>query len=216
MNNLLLNWIKLEMAQTMVYRCCFYLICSLFYVDAAAPATVTTIPTPQGYTRISYPQGSYSNWITHLPVRSDKMVATFSGAKISSDYYNVFAVIDMPLLFKQDLEQCADWCFRLWAEYFKDNNRLSELYLFDYNGNRKYLKKSNRSFAQHLKWTMAHANSHSIKKGTKEISTSDLQPGDMIVQNEGGGIGHVSVIMSVSQSRTGEKLFLIGFSFMPA
>jgi hypothetical protein len=63
---------------------------------------------------------------------------------------------------------------------------------------------------------MVHANSHSIKKGAKELSAQDLQPGDMIVQNEGVGIGHVSVIMSVSQSRTGEKLFLIGFSFMPA
>ena len=43
-----------------------------------------------------------------------------------------------------------------------------------------------------------------------------LKPGDMIVQNRNGGIGHASVILDVCESKKGEKLYLIGYSFMPA
>jgi hypothetical protein len=38
----------------------------------------------------------------------------------------------------------------------------------------------------------------------------------MIVQNENGGIGHVSMIMDACKNEKGEELYLIGYSFMPA
>ena len=38
----------------------------------------------------------------------------------------------------------------------------------------------------------------------------------MIVQNETGGIGHVSIVMNVAASEGKPDLYLIGFSFMPA
>ena len=63
---------------------------------------------------------------------------------------------------------------------------------------------------------MAHANSHSLKKACTDVTMTDLKPGDMIVQNQDGGIGHASVIMDVCESEKGERLYLIGFSFMPA
>ena len=38
----------------------------------------------------------------------------------------------------------------------------------------------------------------------------------MIVQNQTGSIGHASMIVDACKNRKGEKLFLMGFSFMPA
>jgi hypothetical protein len=122
----------------------------------------------------------------------------------------------MPLLFKSELEQCADYCMRFWAEYHKDMNKLDSLYLFDYSGNKKKFKNSEKTYTGFLNWAFSFSNSYSLKRGCKKISKNELVPGDIIVQNEGGGIGHASVIMDVCKSEEGKKLYLIGYSFMPA
>jgi hypothetical protein len=192
----------------------FIVIC--YFLCHAEPTTIAEIPVPQGYTRLTFAPGAYSNWITALPLKPDKSIKTWNGGMIAEDYYHVLAVVALPLLFKQDLEQCADFAFRLWADYHFKNNLLDRLYLFDYIGTRKYFKTSKKTYSSFLKWTMAHANSFSIKKGCAKATETDLRPGDMVVQNEKGGIGHVSVIMSACKSDPGDRLFLIGFSFMPA
>jgi hypothetical protein len=122
----------------------------------------------------------------------------------------------MPLLFQSDIEQCADFCMRFWGEYHHASDKLNELCLFDYNGRKQSFPSSGKSFKEFLRWAFVHANSYSLKEGCRGVTEPDLQPGDLIVQNERGGIGHVSMIMDVCTSRTGEKRYLIGFSFMPA
>ncbi len=178
--------------------------------------TINELPLPEGYTRINYPPGSYCHWIARLPLKSTTVIRIYDGRFITKGYYNVLAVVAMPLLFQQDLEQCADFSFRFWAEYHKQRNMLDKLYLFDYNGNKLFFKKAGQSFPRFLKRCMANSNSYSLKKGCIDVDSADARPGDMIVQNETGGIGHVSVIMDVCHSASGEKLYCIGFSFMPA
>ena len=188
----------------------------VYFLCWAQSRTVNELPVPRGYSRISYPSGSYSTWITRLPLKADKSIKAYDGSLVENIGYNVFGVVDLPLLYRQDLEQCADFAFRLWADYHLKNNLLDRLYLFDYEGNKSYFKSSGKSYSAFLKWTMAHANSHSIKKGCIIATEIDLMPGDMVVQNEAGGIGHVSVIMDVCESPEKKRLYLFGFSFMPA
>jgi hypothetical protein len=183
---------------------------------SAQAGTINEISAPQGFTKIEYPIGSYSYWISNLPLKQDKIIKAYDGSTVPNDNYNVLAVVEMPLLFQQDLEQCADYCFRFWAEYHQQLKILDKLYLFDYNGNKRPFNTSNRPFNSFLKSSMSNTNSFSIKKGCQEVPMADLKPGDMIVQNEGGGIGHVSVIMSMCKPEKGEALYLIGFSYMPA
>jgi len=178
--------------------------------------SVQNIKTPKGYERIKTDVGSYSDWVRNLNLKKDKKIKTYDGSYLSPTSYDSFGVIDIPLLFKQDLEQCADYSMRLWAEYHKEKKILGKLYLFDYNGNRKLFKSSGKSYKSFLKWAMAYSNSHSLKKGTQKIDKKELIPGDMVVQNEGGGIGHVSVIVDVCKNAKEETLYLIGYSFMPA
>jgi hypothetical protein len=182
----------------------------------AQPQKVADIPAPGGFKRLSYSAGSYSSWITELPLESSTVVRTYKGDAIPDNYYKVFAVVDMPLLFKQDLEQCADFAFRFRAEYYKQRGLLDKLYLFKYDGSKLLFKNTGKSFTQFLKSCMVNANSHSIKKGCEEVAIAQAKPGDMVVQNENGGIGHVSIVMDACESEKGERLFLIGFSFMPA
>jgi hypothetical protein len=185
-------------------------------VCEAQPGNVNEIPVPQSYSMIKYTPGTYSNWIQSLPLKPDKIINSYRGETVNNEIYNIFAVINMPLLFNQDLEQSADFCFRFWAEYHQQMNTPDKLYLLDYNGNKKFFKESNRVFKVFLRSAMSNTNSYCIKNGCENVSESDLKPGDMIVQNEGSGIGHVSIVMNVCKSEKSEHLYLIGFSNRPA
>jgi hypothetical protein len=178
--------------------------------------TVANIKHPFNYTRNSYIKNSFSEWIQQLPIKATNDILSHGNTKINNSLYHVFAVVQMPLLFKTDLEQCADYSMRFWAEFHKAKNKLNDLYLFDYSGTRKYYKSEGKSYTNFLQWAFNTSNSSSLKNGCKEVPESDLQPGDMFVQNETGGIGHVSMIVDVCSNGKGEKLYLIGYSFMPA
>ena len=99
-----------------------------------------------------------------MPLKEDTSILTFRGAMLSARVYDRFAVLERPLLFTEDLEQCADFAMRLWADYHAETDRLDELFLFNYTG----------------------------------------------------GIGHVSMIVDACLDDSGNRYYLIGFSFMPS
>ena len=140
----------------------------------------------------------------------------YKSQAVEAGVYQVFGVVRMPLLFPSDLEQCADFAMRFWAEYHKAIGRLDSLYLFDYSGKQISFTQSGKSYTNFLKWAFSNTNSHSLTNGCRPIAANQIIPGDMFVQNERGGIGHVSVVLDACVSKQGNKLFLIGYSFMPA
>jgi hypothetical protein len=177
---------------------------------------VRDIAVPRGFATIEYPASSYSRWLAARPLKTNAVILAHDGRTIAAGADRVYAVLDLPLLFTGDLEQCADYAMRLWAEYHKDRNKLDKLYLFDYNGRRQYFSNSGLSYRKFLHRAFANSNSYSLKRGCAAVDTSAIVPGDMVVQNERGGVGHVSVVMSACRDSIGQKLYLIGFSYMPA
>jgi hypothetical protein len=196
-----------------------FIFCALLLLSLSPIApegrTVESLPVPEGFMRIRYPEGSFSRFLQRLPLKSGSSIYRFDGRVVNSGY-DVMAVVALPLLFQEDLEQCADYAMRFWAEYHKASNILNQLYLFDYSGNKIFFRKQNKSFSEFLRLSMAYSNSYSIKAGANAALEADLRPGDMFVQNETGSIGHVSMIVDACGNTQGENLFLIGFSFMPA
>ncbi|MDI6739007.1 MAG: DUF4846 domain-containing protein [Candidatus Edwardsbacteria bacterium] len=176
---------------------------------------VSSIPAPPGFARLGYPAGSFCAWVARLPLQQSDSIKTFDGRDVSENY-DVLGVIDLPLLFRADLEQCADWCLRLWAKYHKDSGKLDKLYLFDYNGRKKYFRNSGKTLARFLKWSMDNANSYSLLKGCAAVDSGNIRPGDMFVQNRRGGIGHVSMALDACRDSAGRELYLVGYSYMPA
>lgn len=172
---------------------------------------------PKGYTRIVFQNDSYSNWMQNLPVKNSKSIMSID-RKINWNRltYNVFFVIDKPLYFKEDLEQCADYAMRFWADYHKETGKRDNLYLFDYNGSKKYFINSKKTYIDFLKYSMSHSNSYSIWNGANKIISEKLIPGDMFVQNMNGGIGHVSVVIDAAENETGDRIYLVGYSNLPA
>jgi len=188
----------------------------LLTIFTITASTVSSLPVPAGYTRISSPAGSYGAWLSLLPLKNDKRILSFDGTTITNPFYHVFAVVALPLLFSSDLEQCADFSMRLWAEYHKDNATFDKMYLFTYSGSRRYFSESGKTYTSFLKWAMSNSNSYSVKTGCVPVPDADVRPGDMFVQNEHGGIGHVSVIMDMCEMTGKDRLYLVGYSFMPA
>ncbi len=198
---------------------CFVFVAGVAALCVQAPGqrrSVGDLATPRGWARVTAGGDSFGAWLRGLPLKSSNVILSHRGEAIRNPMYDVLAVVDMPLLFRGDLEQCADFCMRFWAEYHKKRERLNDLYLFEYSGRKVRFRSSGRSYRAFLQRAFSYSNSHSLKKGCVEVAENDAKPGDMIVQNERGGIGHVSMIVDECRDAKGNRLYLIGFGFMPA
>lgn len=181
--------------------------------EKAKYSKISEIPSPDGYKRVKYAKGSYSDFVRNLSVTKNKYVKSCYSEDI---FWDGLGVIKLDMMFpKSDLEQCADWAMRLWGEYHKETRKLDSLYLLKYSGEKNYFRKAGKSYSSFMKYSFGYSNSHSIKKGCNVIEFKNLRPGDMLVQNQTGGIGHVCVILDACE-KDGEKLYLLGYSFMPA
>ena len=191
---------------------------TLFMHNALAGEIISDIPTPAGFVRAPSPSDSYIEYLRALPLKSNKTIKTWSGDSLPDSTYNTLAVVDLPLLFNEDLEQCADFSMRFWAEYLNSINALDELSLFDFYGNKKPFSSKKQTFRDYLHWHMTHSNSYSISLGATTVNPLiDIQAGDMFVQNDSdGSIGHVSVVVDEAVNKAGLKAYLVGYSFMPA
>ncbi|MDZ4727889.1 MAG: DUF4846 domain-containing protein [Leptospira sp.] len=176
---------------------------------------INELDLPNGYLRVKYENGSFSQYLQKLPLKSNHSILSHNKVNLSSRY-NSLGTIDKELLFSDDLEQCADFTMRLWADFHKDSNKLNDLYLFKYSGDKFYFKNSKLTYQKYLRKSFASSNSYSLKKGAGSINKTQLRPGDLFVQNETGGIGHVSIILDHAKKSNEPDLYLIGFSFMPA
>jgi hypothetical protein len=204
------------------------LVAYVLATSFAVADSVSDLTLPQGCTRIEYSPNSFSGWIQRMPVKGNKSILTYRGAMLPARVYDRFAVLERPLLFSEDLEQCADFAMRLWADYHAETDRLDELFLFNYTGEKQFYSASNLSYLAFLRRAFAYTNSYSLKQGCVDIdaalnaenlvttSAPRLHPGDMLIQNDTGGIGHVSMIVDACQDDSGNRYYLIGFSFMPA
>lgn len=189
---------------------------------ASRVSLASAIPAPEGYERIPLRRNSFPDWVRHLPVRPEGTeVRTWDGRRAPQGFYAVWRVIDLPLLFRQDLEQCADWGFRFWHDYQAEAGFADRLWLTDYNGVKRTwgawkAGKPGAAPREFFRWACANANSYSQKRGLSPVTEEELRPGDLLVQNETGGVGHTSIVFDVAAGPAGKRAYLMGFGFMPA
>ena len=94
----------------LLYCILFFLFSRLIFCEK-----ISDISTPEGYTRINYNESTFSGWIQNLKTKYNRELIDYRGRELSRQY-SVMAVVEMELLFEEDLEQCADNCMRFWAE----------------------------------------------------------------------------------------------------
>ena len=192
---------------------------------------------PEYFKRIELDTSSFGNYLRNLPLKEiGEKVKYFDGSiKDKSNVYD--AVVDLPIG-KRDLHQCADAVMRLRAEYLYAQKKYDSIHFnftsgfrADYSnwrkGNRIAVSGNNVSwktngqpsdsyetFWKYLEMVFSYAGTASLEKEMNPISIENLRIGDVFIK--GGFPGHAVILVDLAENETGEKVFLLAQSYMPA
>ncbi|MDN5215283.1 DUF4846 domain-containing protein [Fulvivirgaceae bacterium BMA12] len=200
---------------------------------------IGAIKLPGGYKRVEAAQGSFGEYLRGLQIKQeDHIVNLYDGRKKANQGAH-YCILDIDVG-NRDLQQCADAVMRLRAEYlyqmkayenisFNFTNgepvpfkKYAEGYRVKVNGNNLFWKKSTGAdysypnFRKYLDLIFAYAGSYSLAKELDKVTdVNEIQIGDVIIQ--GGFPGHAVLVMDIAEhTDTGEKIFLLAQSYMPA
>ncbi len=202
-------------------------------------ALVNRIPVPKGYKRTEVKSGSFGDWLRFLPLKPGNPDVHLYNGDLKRYQGGHAAVLDIDVG-TTDIQQCADAVMRMRAEFLysvKDYEALHFNFTSGHSigfkkwseGNRTVVKgnsvtwsKSNakddsyKTFKGYCTTIFNYAGTSSLSKELKKVSeVKDIQIGDVFIL--GGFPGHAVLVVDVcSNETTGEKLFMIQQSYMPA
>ena len=205
-------------------------------IDPNGSTVQTRFNTPPGFERKHFNSNSFEAYLRNLPLKPNgTRVKYFNGEIKNLEVAD--AVIDMDVGDK-DLQQCADAIMRLRGEYFysqkaydKISFNLTNGFKTDYSewikGNRmvvsgnktswrKSAEPSNtyKDFRNYMNLIFNYAGSLSLSKSLFNRNICDISIGDVFII--GGSPGHAIIIIDVAENKTGEKVFMLAQSYMPA
>ncbi len=175
---------------------------------------VYEIPLPNGYKRLPATGSSFAYWLRNIIIKSNKTVFLYNGLPKNNQNAQ-FAVLDISLG-AQDLQQCADAVMRLRAEYFFALGQYDSICFTD-NHKKQYKwqgKNDKTKFENYLNQVFGMCGSASLEAQLKPTTTKDIKPGDVFVK--GGFPGHAVIVIDVAENKTGDKIFMLAQSYMPA
>lgn len=200
---------------------------------------INRIRTPFGFERYLHKEGSFAHWLQHLPLKpGSPKVYLYDGSPKWNQEAHCY-VVDIETGTK-DLQQCADALMRLRAEYLYSNGKQDDIHFEYTNGAEvRYSKwkegympvpqsggvvkwvpsqkagSGYNKFKDYLIQVYNYAGTHSLDKELTKVEFREMEPGDIII--EGGFPGHGIIVVDMALNRkTGEKLFLLAQSYMPA
>lgn len=196
----------------------------------------TRFNPPSGFERNVFDTNSFANYTRNLPLKpAGSKVKYFNGAIKNELVYD--AVVDMDIGNK-DLQQCADAVMRLRAEYFysqkayeKISFTLTNGFNVDYSewmngkrivvaGNKTSWRKTGepsntyKDFRSYLDLVFNYAGTLSLSKSLHSKNLEDISIGDVFIS--GGSPGHAVIVVDVAENKSGERVFLLAQSYMPA
>ncbi|WOO37764.1 DUF4846 domain-containing protein [Anaerocolumna sp. AGMB13020] len=192
---------------------------------------------PDGYKRVEAEEDSFGFYLQNLSLKPDgTKVKYYDGREKRKEVY--LAVVDFTLG-DRDLQQCADGVIRLRAEYLYETEQFDRIHFNFVSGFKAEFSKwadgkgisvkdnnvswypnsknnrSYESFQKYLDIVYAYASTLSLEKELIAKPYEELAIGDVFIQ--GGAPGHCVIVvdMAVKES-TGEKIFMLAQSYMPA
>ncbi len=205
--------------------------------DASA-ALSAQIAVPKGYERQKTAANSWQHFLQNLPLlATGTKVMLYNGSE-KPYQAGAMRVVNLDIGDK-DLQQCADAIMRLKAEYHYAKREYAAIY-FNYTSGdrvafddwRKGRKpkvgktvtfspangredNSRNNFEKYLINVFSYAGTASLEQELQKISLSELQIGDIFIK--GGFPGHAIIVLDVAKNiATGQKIFLLAQSYMPA
>jgi hypothetical protein len=205
-------------------------------VNESGTTVQTRFNPPPGFERRPVDEHSFAAYLRNLPLKpTGSKVKYFNGYTKERDVY--VAVVDMEIS-NRDLQQCADAILRLRGEYFyarkeyeKISFPLTNGFRVDYtewmkgnrvvvNGNTTSWKKSAepsntyKDFRNYMEFIFTYAGTLSLSKSLHSKSIKDISIGDVFIV--GGSPGHAVIVVDVAEKGSGEKVFMLAQSYMPA
>jgi hypothetical protein len=207
-------------------------------LEVTGKSLLERIIPPRDFERIPLSQSSFGNYLRTINLKPEgSRVTYFNGhTKPSESVY--IAVVDLAIGTK-DLHQCADAIMRLKAEYHWNNQEYDKIYFKLTNGfkmefspwrkgkrlmvdgsrtwwnNGMEVSNTYSDFWNYLEVVFTYAGTYSLAKELKQVSIEEMKPGDVFIK--GGFPGHAVIVMDMAENKeTGEKVYLLAQSYMPA
>jgi hypothetical protein len=199
----------------------------------------STVPPPEGYTRVPVEPGSFGAWLRGLPLRpaGTPVLHHRGGEVLSGGDARLAAVAELDVG-TANLQQCADSVIRLHAEWLWSSNQRERIaYRFTSGhlaswpkyaaGDRARVSgskvawvrsagadASRAAFRSYLDLVFTYAGTMSLEPLKGRLSRDAARPGDFFVL--GGSPGHAVLVLDVATNAEGRRVALLGQGFMPA
>lgn len=167
---------------------------------------------------IQFKDDAFANFLRSLP-RKDKYktIKNYEGKSANLDWYK-YCVIDFPLL--SPVEQCADVCMHLRAEFLFRQKQYDKIHFLDINGRDNPYKggASHQALEKYLRRVYEISNTASMYKELVTVpSLSDIRPGDMFIYPaKGNHLGHVVMVCEVAKDKNGDIYYQVLQGYTPA
>ena len=192
---------------------------------------------PEGYERIKAEEHSFADYLRNLPLKAHgSKVKYYNGESKKNEVYEAVVNLDIG---NRDLQQCADAVIRLRAEYLFQERKYDLIHFNFTNGFRadytkwregyrvrvagnsvSWVKNASYSseystFRKYLDTVFTYAGTLSLAKELTPVKIKEMEIGDVFIQ--GGSPGHCVIVVDMAVHKsTGEKLFMLAQSYMPA
>ena len=167
---------------------------------------------------IQYQDDPFYQFLHSLPLKKKMAeIKNYKGEDAGMSYYK-YCVIDFPLL--SSVEQCADVCMHLRAEYFFRQKQYDKIHFHDVGGkDHKYTGGASRqALNAYLKKIYNISNTASMYNEMQIVQSLDLiRPGDVFIYPaKGNKLGHVVMVSEVAKDAKGDIYFQVIQGFTPA
>lgn len=209
------------------------------YVYAQGKTIATRFTPPAGFERLTTQTGSFANYLQNLPLKPHGSIVKYYNGSTKQNSNVYIGVVDMEIG-NQDLQQCADAVMRLRAEHLYQQKKYADIHFHFTNGDNVlytqyaegyrasikgnkviWTKKAKKdysypTFRQYMDLVFMYAGTLSLSKELKAVpSIQNIQIGDIFIK--GGSPGHAVIVADMAHNKkTGEKVFLLAQSYMPA
>ncbi len=177
---------------------------------------------PEGYVRVLAPEDSFGAYLRRLPLEPDGSPVLYYDGTIKPVRGVHAAVISMDTG-TRDLQQCADAVMRLRGEFLFGRKRFDDIHFnFVSDGRPRHFRDhadpscSYKSFRKYMNYIFSYANTASLLAELRPVDFKQMNIGDVFIQS-GNPYGHAVIVVDMARNpRSGEFIFLLAQSFMPA
>ena len=192
-------------------------------VDTTGGTVQARFNPPPGYVRTELDSQSFGFYLRHLPLKNFGTPVRYYDGRLKNKRNVYLSVIDMDIG-NRDLQQCADAIMRLRSEFLYARHQYDDIHFnFVSDGQPRYYVDyiegdySYEKFRKYLDYIFSYANTRSLSQELMSAgSILDMHVGDVFIQTA-NPYGHAVIVIDMAvHTDTGEKVYLLAQSYMPA